>query len=66
MKRIRTIQAAYEEIKHDDPGTSLTPSAVRRAVTSGKIPSRRVGNKGGWKYFVDVDQVIAYFTGEAF
>lgn len=66
MKRIRTIQAAYEEIKRVDPGTSLAPSAVRRAVTSGEIPSRRVGNKGGWKYYVDVDQVIAYFSGEAF
>ena len=63
MKRIRTIQAAYEEIKRADPGTSLSPSAVRRAVTSGEIPSRRVGSNGGYKYMVDLDKVIEYFCG---
>lgn len=64
MKKIRTIQSAYEYIKSADPDTSVTPSAIRRAVTSGEIPSRRIGAKGGWKYMVDVDLIEAYFCGE--
>lgn len=64
MKRIRTIEAAYNEIKAADPGTSLTKCALRRAVSSGEIPSRRVGSRGGYKYMVDLDKVIEYFAGE--
>lgn len=63
MKRIRTIQAAYNEIKEADPNTSITPSAIRRAVSSGEIPSRRIGSRGGYKYMVDLDNVIVYFSG---
>ena len=63
MKRIRTIQAAYDEIKAADPGTSITPSAIRRAVSSGDIPSRRIGSRGGYKYMVDLDKVVEYFCG---
>lgn len=64
MKRVRTIQGAYNEIKAADPGTDITLTAIRRAVSSGEIPSRRVGARGGWKYYVDLDKVIEYFTGE--
>lgn len=64
MKRIRTIQGAYEEIKVADPNTGITLSAIRRAVTTGEIPSRRIGSRGGYKFMVDVDKVITYFSGE--
>ena len=64
MKRIRTIQAAYNEIKAADPNTSITPSAIRRAVSAGEIPSRSIGARGGYKYMVDMDLVEAYFSGE--
>ena len=63
MKRIRTIQGAYEEIKAADPNTGITLSAIRRAVSTGEIPSRRIGSRGGYKYMVDLDNVIVYFTG---
>ena len=63
MKKIRTIQDAYNEIKTEDPGSSITLSAIRRAVTAGEIPSRRVGSRGGWKYYVDLEKVMEYFCG---
>lgn len=63
MKKIRTIQSAYEEIVKADPGTCITLSAIRRAVSTGEIPSRRIGAKGGYKYMVDLDLIEAYFTG---
>lgn len=65
MKRIRTIQSAYEEIKAADPNTGITLSAIRRAVSAGEIPSRRIGSRGGYKYMVDLALVEAYFSGEA-
>lgn len=63
MKRIRTISGAYDEIRAADPGTAITLTAIRRAVREGDIPSRRVGSRGGWKYFVDIDTVVQYFGG---
>ena len=64
MKKVRTIQGCYEEIKAADPNTGITLSAVRRAVTAGEIPSRRIGSRGGYKYMVDLDLVVAYCSGE--
>lgn len=61
--KIRTIQGAFDEIRASDPGTAITLTAIRRAVSEGDIPSRRVGSRGGWKYFVDLDKVIQYFGG---
>lgn len=55
----RTIEGCYQDIKKNDPDTGITKSAIRRAVTAGEIPSRRVGVK----YMVDEDVVIAYFCG---
>ena len=63
MKRIRTITSAYNEIKADDPGTGITLRAIRRAVSDGDIPSRRIGAGKGWKYLVDLDEVVTYFCG---
>ncbi len=63
MKRIRTIQGCFEAIKAEDPQTAITPRAIRRAVTEGDIPSRRIGSGKGWKYLVDLDEVMIYFCG---
>lgn len=63
MKRIRTIQGCYEEIKAADPNTAITLRAIRRAVSEGDIPSRRIGSGKGWKYLLDVDEVMSYFCG---
>lgn len=63
MKRIRTIQGCYEEIKAADTNTAITLRAIRRAVSEGDIPSRRIGSGKGWKYLIDLDEVISYFSG---
>lgn len=57
--KARTIEGCYQEIRADDPGTGISKSAIRRAVTAGEIPSRRVGVK----YMIDKDLVVAYFCG---
>ena len=61
--QIRTIDNAYKEIKASDPGSDITARAIRRAVTEGDIPSRRIGSGKGWKYLVDLNSVIEYFSG---
>lgn len=40
-----------------DPNTALTEWAVRQAVVSGLVPSRRIGNK----YLVTMDSILDYF-----
>lgn len=64
MKRIRTIQGCYREIKAADTNTAITLRAIRRAVSEGDIPSRRIGSGKGWKYLVDLDEVMSYFCGD--
>lgn len=51
MKRIRTIDKAYEEIKAKDPETAITRYLVRAMVNQGIVPSIKTGNKK----LVDVD-----------
>jgi len=57
--RVRTINEAAAYFQELDPGTALTKTAIRRLVTTGTIPSTRIGNK----YLVDVDQVAIYLQG---
>ena len=63
MMRIRTIDQCYDEILAMDPDTAITRRAVRRAVTEGHIPSRRVGNGKQKKWLVDLGEVLKYFAG---
>ena len=51
-----TIKQAAEHFK----GSSLTESAIRRAVVSGAIPSIRVGNK----YLLLIENIEAWLLGE--
>lgn len=59
MSRVRTINKGYDELFRDDPGTSLTRTAFRRMVVSGKVPSVRVGTK----FLIDLDEVETYLRG---
>ena len=59
MKRIRTIQAAVNEIKAADPGSAISYHAIRTAILAGKIPA----TKAGAKYMIDLDLVLDYFAG---
>lgn len=56
MSKIRTIKAAHEEIKMQDPNTALTEFRIRQMVISGEIPSRKAGRK----YLIDVDNLSEY------
>ena len=58
--RMRGIEEGFREILANDPGTALTKRALRRLVTTGEIPSVRIGKK----YLFDLDTVEGYFRGE--
>ena len=60
VTKLRTIKTAYEEIKKMDPGTAITEWAIKRVVTEGYIPSRRVGKK----YVFNLDTLIDYFDAK--
>ena len=60
ISKLRTMKTAYEEIIKMDPGTAITEWAIRKAVTEGYIPSRRVGNK----YVFNLDTLLDYFEGK--
>ena len=58
--KTRTLDSCFDEIKRQDPGTALTRTALRRLVTSGTIPSVRIGRK----YLVNIDNVWLFLRGE--
>lgn len=58
--RMRGIEEAFREILANDPGTALTKTALRRLVTTGQLPSVKIGTK----YLIDLDAVDQYFRGE--
>ncbi len=45
VPRMRTIAEAARLLKEDDPGTAITPNAIRTKVLAGEIPHVRVGSK---------------------
>lgn len=57
VARMRTIDAAFDELKRQDPETVVTRSGFRRLVVSGQIKSARVG----CKYLVDLSAVEDFF-----
>lgn len=58
--RMRTISEAAKWVKETDPHTALTPTAIRRLVISGELPSRRAGTK----YLINLDTLELYMRGE--
>ena len=56
--KIKTMETAYQDIKEMDPNTAITKWAIRKAVTEGYVPSRRVGNK----YVFNLDALLDYFN----
>lgn len=58
--RMRTIDQAAEHMKAADPETALTKTAIRRLVTTGALPSVRVGQK----YLVALENLDAYLGGQ--
>lgn len=58
--KTRTLDSCFDEIKRQDPGTALTRTALRRLVTTGAIPSVRIGRK----YLINIDTVWSFLRGE--
>ncbi|MBP3659583.1 MAG: helix-turn-helix domain-containing protein [Oscillospiraceae bacterium] len=56
---MRTIDEAAAFLRQADPNTAVTKTALRRLVTSGQIPSVRVGAK----YLVDLGVLDEFFAG---
>lgn len=58
--RMRTIQQAADWLREADPETAFTPTALRRLVVTGKLPSVRVGQK----YLLNLDTLADFLAGE--
>jgi len=43
--RMRTVSEAARMLRADDPGTAVTPNALRSMVLRGEVPHVRVGTK---------------------
>ena len=56
---MRTIDQAFDYVLEQDSETSLTKTALRRLVTTGKLPSVRVGQK----YLVSLETLEEYMNG---
>lgn len=61
MPKMRTIDQAAAWLQEADPETALTKTALRRLVTTGKLPSVRVGSK----YLIALEALESYLQGEA-
>ena len=57
---MRTIDEAAAFLRQADPNTAVTKTALRRLVTSGQIPSVRVGAK----CLVDLGVLDEFFGGQ--
>ena len=59
--RMRTINEAAAWLREIDPETAFTPTALRRLVISGTLPSVRIGSK----YLINLDTLEAFLAGSA-
>lgn len=58
MVILRTIEAAYKDIKDKDENTSISKNFIRRLVIQGDIPTIRSGNK----YLINMPQLEEYLN----
>jgi len=57
---MRTIKEALNEIRHADPGTSITEHMLRRLILDNAIPSVKLGGK----HLIDLDKLYDYLSGQ--
>jgi hypothetical protein len=60
MNRLRTINEAYNFLKEQDPGTSISPYFIRKMIVDGQVPSFKVGKK----YLLDVDALLDHLAAK--
>ena len=58
--RMRTLDAAYQHIKENDPETCLTKTGLYYLIRRGEIPSIRCGRKR----LIAIEAVEAFLAGE--
>lgn len=59
MTRMRTVDQAAAWLLENDPETAVTKTALRRLVTTGQLPSVRIGSK----YLVDLGTLEKFLQG---
>lgn len=57
---VRTIKGVVDELRKDDPDTSVTEYALRSWIKSGALPSVKSGNK----YLLDMEVVRKFLAGD--
>ena len=57
---VRTIKGAVEELRKEDPDSSVTEYAIRSWIKTGALPSVKSGNK----YLLDMEVVKRFLAGE--
>ncbi len=57
--KMRTVSAALEYLRTQDPDTCINEWWLRGMLRSGKIPHHRVGNR----YWVDISVLENYLSG---
>lgn len=60
MLRMRTISQAADWLRENDKDTALTKTALRRLVTTGQIPSTRIGQGKRPKYLISLEAIEEY------
>lgn len=58
LPKIRSMREAYEEIKKQDPDTSITYYMFRKFIISNKIPSL----KENGKYLVNLNDISDFLS----
>lgn len=58
--RFRTIGAAAQYFRNEDPDTAISAYAIRRGILAGRIPHV----KNGGKYLVSIEVLERFFAGE--
>ena len=56
--RIRTINAAWAELRKMDPDSCVSQHFIRELVACGEVPSLRSGNR----YLVDFDALLDFLN----
>lgn len=56
IKKMRTIEQAYNDLKAIDPGTAITKNCIRDLVLGGYLPFLQVKSKR----LIDLDDLMEY------
>lgn len=61
LQKYRTINAAYAEIKKQDPETEISIHGIRMGIKQGFIPCIKIGKK----VVVSIESILNFYSGKA-